>query len=194
MYSAVFFGWPATTIRPSRVTSTPTCSIDVASTTSTAGASPVDGSVQVALRLARRATASADRPPSAEVSNSGSNRSRAARASRLMSAEEIREVSSARCSMPVRRASRSDMPRRGRVRRSAGRRRRRRRAAHAGQLAGGVEVADQRHVRVGGRRRTGRTGSARRAAGSRRARISADLSRTPVRADAEVPPAGVLPA
>lgn len=35
MYSAVFFGWPVTTMSPNRETSTPTCSIDVASTTST---------------------------------------------------------------------------------------------------------------------------------------------------------------
>ena len=34
MYSAVFFGWPVTTISPSRCTSTPTCSMDVASSTS----------------------------------------------------------------------------------------------------------------------------------------------------------------
>ena len=34
MYSAVFFGCPTTSIRPSRGTSTPTWSIDVASTTS----------------------------------------------------------------------------------------------------------------------------------------------------------------
>jgi hypothetical protein len=34
MYSAVFFGWPTTSIRPSRLTSTPTWSIDVARTTS----------------------------------------------------------------------------------------------------------------------------------------------------------------
>src|SRR2546430_4589232 len=34
MYSAVFFGWPTTSISPSRSTSTPTCSIEVARTTS----------------------------------------------------------------------------------------------------------------------------------------------------------------
>jgi hypothetical protein len=34
MYSAVFFGCPTTSIRPRRCTSTPTCSIEVASTTS----------------------------------------------------------------------------------------------------------------------------------------------------------------
>ena len=34
MYSAVFFGCPTTSISPSRCTSTPTCSIEVASTTS----------------------------------------------------------------------------------------------------------------------------------------------------------------
>ena len=34
MYSAVFFGWPTTSISPSRCTSTPTWSIEVASTTS----------------------------------------------------------------------------------------------------------------------------------------------------------------
>jgi hypothetical protein len=34
MYSAVFLGWPTTSIRPSRWTSTPTWSIEVASTTS----------------------------------------------------------------------------------------------------------------------------------------------------------------
>ena len=45
MYSAVFFGWPTTSISPSRCTSTPTCSIEVASTTSN------DISLRAATRL-----------------------------------------------------------------------------------------------------------------------------------------------
>ena len=51
MYSAVFFGWPTTSISPSRWTSTPTCSIEVARTTSN-GRSLRSGTGLPALRSA----------------------------------------------------------------------------------------------------------------------------------------------
>ena len=60
---------------------------------------------------------------------------------------------------------------------------------HAGQLAGGAEVADQRQVRVGGVAVTGRAAAARRPAGPRRPG-SRPWSAGPRGADAEVPPPG----
>ena len=69
MYSAVFFGWPTTSIRPSRCTSTPTWSIEVASTTSNGDVLAVGTFLPAfALRASRAWTASV-------VSKSGSNSS-----------------------------------------------------------------------------------------------------------------------
>ena len=93
MYSAVFFGWPTTSIRPSRVTSTPTCSIEVASTTSN-GCAPRSGT---ALPSARRVRNS--RLPAAE-SNRGSNGTAIWSRVAVMSADATREVSSATLSWP----------------------------------------------------------------------------------------------
>ena len=117
MYSAVFFGCPTTSISPKRATSTPTWSIEVASTTST-------GVVPRRLRSRDRSDSACGgrrNPPReslessaafqssaiafrrAEVSISGSNPISSCLSAALMSAEEIREVSSAMFSfrMPV---------------------------------------------------------------------------------------------
>ncbi len=110
MYSAVFFGWPVTTISPNRDTSTPTCSIDVASATST-GARPCKSrSTQRAATACgcRRALwASASSAVMArrrtDVSRSGVNS--------VSSREEIREVSSSIVSIPAVDVIRSDRPR-----------------------------------------------------------------------------------
>ena len=123
MYSAVFFGWPVTTISPKRETSTPTWSIEVASTTST-------GVVPRRLRSRDRSDSACGgrrNPPReslessaafqssaiafrrAEVSISGSKPISSFLSAALMSVEEMREVSSAISSirMPV---NRSDRP------------------------------------------------------------------------------------
>jgi hypothetical protein len=123
MYSAVFFGWPVTTISPKRETSTPTWSIEVASTTST-------GVVPRRLRSRdRSASACGGRrnPPReslessaafqssaiafrrAEVSISGSKPISSFLSAALMSVEEMREVSSAISSIRIP-VNRSDRP------------------------------------------------------------------------------------
>ena len=93
MYSAVFFGWPTTSIRPSRVTSTPTWSIEVASTTSN-GRAPRSGTGWPASRKA-----ASSRFPAAE-SNRGSNGTAIWSRVAVMSALATREVSSATLSWP----------------------------------------------------------------------------------------------
>ena len=93
MYSAVFFGWPTTTISPKRGTSTPTWSIEVASTTSTASVSRLrsrDRSIACGGRRLAGESLSRARPSSRRRSPSGvprcrsrgRSRSRAASASR----------------------------------------------------------------------------------------------------------------
>ena len=88
MYSAVFFGWPTTSIRPSRCTSTPTCSIEVASTTS-------NGESRARGRPSCRRVCAASRAwNAAVVSKSGSNSRPSRSRVRPISADAIREVSS----------------------------------------------------------------------------------------------------
>ena len=93
MYSAVFFGWPTTSISPSRSTSTPTCSIDVARTTLN-GRARRSGTGLPALRRA------ASSRFAAFESNVGSKVTAIWSSVAVMSAEETREVSSARFSCP----------------------------------------------------------------------------------------------
>ena len=94
MYSAVFFGWPTTSIRPSRSTSTPTCSIDVARTTSN-GRTGRSGTFSPAFRRAAQSRRAA------VESNPASNETPIWSSVPVMSADETREVSSARCSCPT---------------------------------------------------------------------------------------------
>ena len=143
MYSAVFFGCPTTSISPSRWTSTPTWSIEVASTTS-------NGS---SLRAAPSCRPSG-RPSDARIACSCRSRDRTRGPSRSsvspISAEAIRDVSSPMWRLPescrIGGGSRSPAgpldPGRDVVHHVAG---------HAGELPGRVEVADERHVGVGGR-------------------------------------------
>ena len=93
MYSAVFFGCPTTSINPSRGTSTPTCSIEVASTTSY-GVASRSATFSPRSRASRRA-----RLPTVE-SNAGSNATAIASRVEVMSALDTRAVSSAMCSVP----------------------------------------------------------------------------------------------
>ena len=165
MYSAVFFGWPTTSISPSRGTSTPTWSIEVASTTSN-GRSPPRRRRRLGFSRASL-HAPARTPPCPGCSTAPrSNGSDSLSSVLAMSADEIREVSSP-ISQPVE-VGRTPRERlgvagdpRGHVVVEV--------AAHAGELAGGAEVADGRHVRVGCVARARRAASARRAAGPRRA-------------------------
>ena len=108
MYSAVFFGCPVTTISPNRDTSTPTWSIEVARTTSTGEASALSRSKsrsasacgsRLFFRASDRSCPMARRR--ADVSRSGSNPASSRLSTLLMSAEEIREVSSSIASIPA---------------------------------------------------------------------------------------------
>ena len=206
MYSAVFFGWPVTTIRPKRDTSTPTCSIEVASTAST-GVRPRAGRAlePVGQRMVQRRfglAAVLDRSASrtcaaiarrrAEVSSSGSKPTSSRLSTSLMSAEEIREVSSWMVSMPVRGHDPVGQALAPAVAAHPGGDVVVEVAAHAGQLAGGVEVADQGHVRVGGRAVPVEEGLP----GDEQDLRQPDLGRLqphPVRADAQVSPARACP-
>ena len=94
MYSAVFFGWPTTSISPSRCTSTPTCSIEVASTTSNGSASPARHLLAGVLAAAIRSCIAVGRVEvRVELQASWSR-------VRPMSADAMREVSSAMCRSP----------------------------------------------------------------------------------------------
>ena len=142
MYSAVFFGCPTTSMSPSRGTSTPTWSIDVARTTSY-GRSGDDGGGFFASIASRYAFAYSAFP---RVLQRSAPNGSASRSSVLeISSAEIREVSS-----PMFKPREVVRPPRERLGVSGDTHRHVvvEVAPHAGQLAGGAEVADGRQVRI----------------------------------------------
>ena len=166
MYSAVFFGWPVTTISPKRETSTPTWSIEVASTTST-GARPLAAARARPLgqRVRRPAVRSRESLASSAAFAVVGDRLPACRGVELRVEADLQPLErradvgrgDARgellrwSSMPDAGAIRSDRPLRRPWRADPGGDVVVEVAAHAGELPGGVEVADERHVRVGRR-------------------------------------------
>ncbi len=114
MYSAVFLGWPTTIMRPKRETSTPTWSMDVAITASTAPVpslrSPSFEKSMRCLCWAASRSSSATACRRTVVSMDASKDTSSRDSTSVMSAEEMREVSSWTDSISVRRRRRFDSP------------------------------------------------------------------------------------